>query len=55
MFEEIVSHPTSVRGYTAEEIGEILGDGWIRDTYGSNGSGWKFIKKAHLDNTMSLS
>lgn len=32
------------------EIAEVLGEGWIRGTYGSDGQGWKFIEKAHLDN-----
>ena len=49
-FDDILQHPTSLREYTADEIADILGDGWIRGTYGSNGSGWKFIEKAHPDN-----
>lgn len=49
-FDDILSHPTSLRGYTVDEIGQILGDGWSRDVYGSNGSGWKFIENAHPDN-----
>ena len=48
-FDDILNHPTSLRGYSADEIGQILGDGWVRDTYGSNASGWKFIEKAHPD------
>lgn len=31
-------------------VGKVLGDGWTRGTYGSNGSGWKFIENAHSDN-----
>ena len=49
-FDDMLNHPTSLRGYSADEIGQILGDGWTRSTYGSNGSGWKFIENAHLDN-----
>ena len=49
-FDEMLRHPTSLRGYSADEIGQILGDGWVRDTYGSNASGWKFIERAHPDN-----
>lgn len=46
----MLNHPTSLRGYSADEIGDILGDGWTRNTYGSNGSGWKYIENAHPDN-----
>ena len=49
-FDDILNHPTSLRNYSADEISNILGNGWIRDTYGSNGSGWKFIQEAHPDN-----
>ncbi|XCP87195.1 RHS repeat-associated core domain-containing protein [Roseburia hominis] len=49
-FEEIVRHPTSLNGYTADEVADILGSGWTKSTYGSNGSGWKFIEDAHPDN-----
>ena len=49
-FDDMLNHPTSLRGYSADEIGQILGDGWTRSTYGSNGSGWKFIEDAHPDN-----
>lgn len=49
-FDDMLNHPTSLRGYSADEIGQILGDGWTRSTYGSNGSGWKFIEDAHSDN-----
>ncbi|MBD5455803.1 MAG: hypothetical protein HDR23_04920 [Lachnospiraceae bacterium] len=27
-----------------------MGEGWTRDTYGSNGSGWRFIENDHPDN-----
>lgn len=45
----MLKHLTSLRGYSADEIEQILGDGQIGDTYGSNSSGWKFIEKAHYD------
>ena len=32
-------------GYTADEMASVLGDGWERGTYGSQGDGWKFLKK----------
>ena len=49
-FDDILNHPASLRNYSADEISNTLGNGWIRDTYGSNGSGWKFIQEAHPDN-----
>ncbi len=49
-FDEMLRHPTSLRGYSADEIGQILRDSWVGDTYGSNASGWEFIEKAHPDN-----
>jgi len=49
-FDEIMKHPTSLRGYGPDEMANILGSGWTQDTYGSNGSGWKFIQDAHPDN-----
>lgn len=49
-FDDIMRYPTSLREYTVDEITDVLGDGWIRGTYGSNGSGWKFIEKKHPDN-----
>ena len=48
--ELMLRHPTSLRGYSADEIGQILRDSWVGDTYGSNASGWEFIEKAHPDN-----
>ena len=49
-FDDILQHPTSLREYTADEIADILGEGWTRSTYGSNGGGWKFIQDSHPDN-----
>lgn len=46
----MLNYPTSHRGYSADEIGQILDDGWTRSTYGGNGSGWKFIENAYSDN-----
>lgn len=48
-FDDMLNHPTSLRGYSSNEIGQILGEGWTRNTYGSNKSGWKFIENAHTD------
>lgn len=33
--------------YLADEVGKILGEGWSAGTYGSKGTGWKFMK-GHL-------
>ena len=49
-FDDMLVHPASLPVYTADEIGQILGDGWTRAVYGSNGSGWKFIQDTHPDN-----
>ena len=38
-FDDILSHPTSLRNYSADEIETILGKGWAKGTYASNGSG----------------
>lgn len=37
--------PRRMVGYTADEMASVLGDGWERGTYGSQGDGWKFLKK----------
>ena len=51
-FEDIGHHPTSLRGYSADEIGRILGEGWTRGVYGRNGSGWKYTQDAHPNNSV---
>lgn len=33
-----------------DELEDILGDGWIKEVYGNNGQGWKFIEIEHPDN-----
>jgi RHS repeat-associated protein len=43
-FDDIAANPKYLYGKTADEVAEILGDGWKRGTYGSSGTGWKFIK-----------
>ena len=43
-FDEFVKNPESIWGKSADEVGEILGDGWTRGSYGSKGTGWKFTK-----------
>lgn len=51
-FDDILSHPTSLRNYSADEIETILGKGWAKGTYASNGSGWKFIQESHPENSI---
>lgn len=41
-FEDIVNNPNELWGKTADEIQSVLGEGWTKGTYGSNGQGWKF-------------
>lgn len=42
-FSEIVVHPERLYGATKSEVKAMLGEGWVEDTYGSAGGGWKFI------------
>lgn len=44
-FNDIIVSPERLYGSTKKEIQSILGSGWIEDTYGSAGKGWKFINK----------
>lgn len=30
-------------GYSEFEMSKVLGDGWTKGVYGSNGDGWKFL------------
>ena len=39
-FGEFYENPESLIGKSADDIGNALGDGWTRTTYGSNGDGW---------------
>jgi hypothetical protein len=43
-FDDLVAHPKMLWGKTADQVGEILGEGWKRGAYGSKGTGWKFTK-----------
>ena len=43
-FTKLVEEPKSIWGKTADEISDILGEGWTKGTYGSRQTGWKFIK-----------
>ena len=43
-FEHIMLHPEILYGSSKSEIGQMLGDGWIPGTYGSAGTGWKYVK-----------
>lgn len=51
-FDDILSHPTSLSNYSADEIADVLGDGWTKGTYGSNRNGWKFIQNSHPENSV---
>ena len=44
-FDEFYDNPEKLIGKSADEIGEVLGDGWTRTAYGSKGDGWRFINK----------
>lgn len=43
-FEEFVKNPTSLYGKTADEVANMLGEGWTKGNYGVTGTGWKFTK-----------
>ena len=43
-FESIAGNPQALWGKSANEVQNILGEGWTKGTYGSNGQGWKFVK-----------
>ncbi len=51
-YEEMAANPKLLWGKTEKEVGDALGEGWIRDTYGSNEKGWKFFNKAHPDQSI---
>lgn len=44
-FDDIIANPERLYGSTKNEVKSVLGSGWIEDTYGSAGNGWKFINK----------
>ena len=41
--DDIFSDPTRLKGYTVDELQNILGNDWTRGVYGSNGGGWKLM------------
>ena len=43
-FEEFYNNPESLWGKSADEVGNALGDGWTKSTYGSKRTGWKYTK-----------
>jgi RHS repeat-associated protein len=43
-FDDVVASPKSLWGKSADEIGNMLGEGWTKGAYGSKGTGWKFTK-----------
>jgi RHS repeat-associated protein len=51
-FDDIVKNPKTLVGKSADDVAEILGDGWIKGTYGSKKTGWKFINKTHPDRSV---
>ena len=42
--DDILSAPTRLKGYTADELHKILGNDWTICVYGSNDDGWKLMK-----------
>ena len=42
--DSFIENPQGLKGKTANDMSEILGDTWIQGTYGSAKSGWKFNK-----------
>ena len=43
-FDKFVEDPKSLWGKSADEVADILGEGWTKGSYGSKKTGWKFIK-----------
>lgn len=44
VFQNFVDNPESLWGKSVDEVGDMLGEGWKRDFYGSKKDGWKFTK-----------
>lgn len=42
-FDNFVEHPEELYGKSADEVEKLLGSGWKKGAYGSDGTGWKFI------------
>lgn len=40
---DILRDPTRLKGYTVEELQNVLGSDWTRGVYESNGGGWKLM------------
>jgi hypothetical protein len=45
-FNKLYNDPGSIVGKSADDVGNILDDGFTRTSYGSRGDGWRFIDKA---------
>ena len=43
-FDDIVNDPSRMVGYTESEMESILKDGWLRDAYGTEKTGCKFLQ-----------
>jgi hypothetical protein len=43
-FDDLAANPKAIWGKTADEVGEILGNGWEKKPLNS-GEGWKFLQK----------
>jgi RHS repeat-associated protein len=43
-FDDVVANPQNLWGRSADEVQEMLGQGWQRAPYGSAKTGWKFTK-----------
>ncbi len=41
--DDILRDPTRLKGYTIDELQNVLGSDWNRGVYGSNGGGWKLM------------
>lgn len=39
-----MEEPARLKGYSVDELRNILGSEWVRGEYGSNGGGWKLMK-----------
>lgn len=42
--DDIAKNPRLIWKKSADEVAKILGEGWEKGAYGSDGKGWKFIK-----------
>lgn len=49
-FDDLVANPKLLWGKSADEVQSILGEGWVKSTYGSKELGWKFINQKHPNN-----